>query len=423
MERRFHHDFSAVRVHSDERSAAAASQLSASAFTMGRDIFFGANRYAPDERRGVSLLAHELAHTLGEDQRSAAPLALNRDSRYERAADAIADSVTSSGFTPAHALRVARSAPSAVYRKLLVDDPDKIPPDAPAGITQTNAKIVDGYVRQLTPNFQVSGGRVVPINKDVCKDPDSDPTGLCVITQASRRWRVRIDDSVWPGTVEADHRIDLPPPYSAVKYGSWSAGASSHRISEPPWLLLGHELAGHAKPMQQHTHVAQGSAGGGRTHHDEAITAENKLASQHGVAAGDLRGTSKDHHKGESFGQVSLLLFPPGSSALSDLPPTQQQRIDTAAARMSPRKAQPGEDLAKADIIGHAGDPDAAKAVSISKARANAVRSKLVSEGVPAGKSFGVVDGVGSTQCTKDKTLCERVDVFMYGEDAASVGF
>jgi len=55
-------DFSQVRVFSDAAAARAAHQLGAAAYTHGRDIVFGADRYAPGTRAGRELLAHELAH-------------------------------------------------------------------------------------------------------------------------------------------------------------------------------------------------------------------------------------------------------------------------------------------------------------------------------------------------------------------------
>jgi hypothetical protein len=62
MEPRFGHDFSQVRVHADAKAAESASALKASAYTVGRDVVFGAGRYAPGTAEGDRLLAHELTH-------------------------------------------------------------------------------------------------------------------------------------------------------------------------------------------------------------------------------------------------------------------------------------------------------------------------------------------------------------------------
>jgi hypothetical protein len=64
LEPRFGHDFSRVRIHADERAADAAGAMHARAFTVGRDIVFGAGMYRPETAAGRSLLAHELAHVV-----------------------------------------------------------------------------------------------------------------------------------------------------------------------------------------------------------------------------------------------------------------------------------------------------------------------------------------------------------------------
>ncbi len=64
MQTAFDTDLSAVRIHDDAAAATLNRQVSARAFTTGKDIFFGARQYAPDTTEGERVLAHELAHTL-----------------------------------------------------------------------------------------------------------------------------------------------------------------------------------------------------------------------------------------------------------------------------------------------------------------------------------------------------------------------
>src|SRR4051794_14473705 len=47
MEQRFGQDFSGVRVHTDAAAARTADALDAEAFTHGREVAFGPQRYAP----------------------------------------------------------------------------------------------------------------------------------------------------------------------------------------------------------------------------------------------------------------------------------------------------------------------------------------------------------------------------------------
>lgn len=53
-----------VRVHHDDHAAALSRAVSARAFTVGHDIFFGAGEYRPESTGGRELLAHELAHVV-----------------------------------------------------------------------------------------------------------------------------------------------------------------------------------------------------------------------------------------------------------------------------------------------------------------------------------------------------------------------
>jgi len=64
MEPRFGHDFSKVRIHTDAQAVGTASAVNARAYTLGRDIVFGAGQYTPGTSEGKRLLAHELTHVV-----------------------------------------------------------------------------------------------------------------------------------------------------------------------------------------------------------------------------------------------------------------------------------------------------------------------------------------------------------------------
>src|SRR5260221_13884580 len=71
MEPRFGYDFGKIRIHADERAAESAAALQAEAYTVGRDICFASSKYTPKNTEGRRLLAHELAHTIQQGERSA----------------------------------------------------------------------------------------------------------------------------------------------------------------------------------------------------------------------------------------------------------------------------------------------------------------------------------------------------------------
>ena len=64
FEPRFGRDFTPVRVHTGPQAASLARSIDAQAFTVNRDMVFGAGRYQPETPAGRRLLAHELTHVV-----------------------------------------------------------------------------------------------------------------------------------------------------------------------------------------------------------------------------------------------------------------------------------------------------------------------------------------------------------------------
>lgn len=480
MERRFHHDFSAVRVHSDERSAAAASQLSAAAFTMGRDIFFGASRYAPHSGTGLGLLAHELSHALGPP--AASKLALNRNTHVENAADRIAHAVETGTNVPHDALGIVRRAPAAVYRKMAVDKPDEKPALAPKGVT--NATIVNGYVKELCSAFHVTAkGQVVPTSETFCaketKDKGSTSCGCpCTLHAAAKKWTIKIDDEAgWPVTSGDDRTVRVPSPYFPAQFGAWSVAdkpeaktgsqpgggthqndstqtakkpavekpAKSHRVTMPNWLVFAHELCGHAVAMQANKAKSEAHGPGGtRTQHWDAVDVQNEIAEEHGTPASEFRGqapraahdgkplTSGDPHGGESWARFAFTGFSSGSLPSAAVS-AQKTTLDVVVKLL--KEKVPNHPPASADVIGHAA-PETATGAStdtsavdwnaVSKTRAEAVTAALISalKAEKVGNRVGLTRGLGSAECDARKRAgldCNGVDVYVYGYAAASV--
>lgn len=99
MEPRLGHDFSKVRVHTDERAAESARAVEARAYTVGRDVVFAAGNYAPRTVEGRRLLAHELTHVVQQSSLGAqGSLTIDApDSAAEREASQTADAIHEGG--------------------------------------------------------------------------------------------------------------------------------------------------------------------------------------------------------------------------------------------------------------------------------------------------------------------------------------
>lgn len=63
-ERVFGADFSDVRIHTGNYATDLTRNANAEAVTIGSDIYFNSNKYAPDTEEGISLLVHELQHVV-----------------------------------------------------------------------------------------------------------------------------------------------------------------------------------------------------------------------------------------------------------------------------------------------------------------------------------------------------------------------
>ncbi len=132
MESAFVHDFSRVRLHTDEKAAVSASDVNARAYTLGHSMVFGHGEYAPKTASGRALLAHELTHVIQQDGRGdrepvaeAVTVHLHPDDVYEREADLAARGVMAGG-SPKVALR---SPDLAIHCQSPTSDTGQKPPE------------------------------------------------------------------------------------------------------------------------------------------------------------------------------------------------------------------------------------------------------------------------------------------------------
>jgi hypothetical protein len=70
FEPRFGQDFGEVRVHTDNKADMLSRSVNALAFTVGKDVVFGAGQYSMGSIEGKRLLAHELTHVIQQRPKS-----------------------------------------------------------------------------------------------------------------------------------------------------------------------------------------------------------------------------------------------------------------------------------------------------------------------------------------------------------------
>jgi hypothetical protein len=158
MELRFGTDFSAVRIHDDDRAHASAALMDAKAYTHGRDIVFGANRLN-SQAGGKQVLAHELAHVVQQRRGGASP-ALDAQAPHERdatqAARAFAGGREAIGVVASTGIGVARDADddswSARMHRRVAALKEQIPEKYRAPLAKTLDVVADATVSAvLTP--------------------------------------------------------------------------------------------------------------------------------------------------------------------------------------------------------------------------------------------------------------------------------
>ena len=166
MESRFGHDFSDVRVHSDERAARRAKALDAQAFTVDSNIVFGAGRYRPQSPEGRGLLAHELSHVVQQRSGRANPDKTSRpgDADETSAHRAVSDIASNRKpqLTAAHG-GVHRQAAGDVPPQLSLTDPTVPQSQAELELESFLNRMWDAQSKQEQP-FRVTPGVLDGIN-------------------------------------------------------------------------------------------------------------------------------------------------------------------------------------------------------------------------------------------------------------------
>lgn len=218
LEPRFGHDFSGVRIHADSEAAESAQTVNALAYTVGRDIVFGAGQYGPHTSAGQRLLTHELAHVV--QQRQALPstgtLSLGApDSPFEHEA-ATAVAAIKNGSSP-----VITSVTPTLQRQ-----------PAP----RITAPIPRGAVvnRQGQATFQINGITVIAepdrnSNNQAMRNRAETQFGLVLDQDAGGQYDARTNSvtSVTPSQIPATVVTTFGPGYDPRRSATYGRGTTA----------------------------------------------------------------------------------------------------------------------------------------------------------------------------------------------------
>ncbi len=178
MEPRFGHDFSRVRIHADARAAESAMAVNAQAYTVGRNVVFGAGQYAPNTSHGQKLLTHELTHVLQQGRTTFQPGNALRISAPDGPLEHQAETATESNTI--NPMQSATSGPLLQRRLLATGDKKDIKDfigllEPASGFTlkhDPKTKEITVTASVLKPQSAVLASRLATISSDPGQDAE-----------------------------------------------------------------------------------------------------------------------------------------------------------------------------------------------------------------------------------------------------------
>ena len=245
MEARFGHDFSRVRVHTDDRASESARAVDALAYTVGSHVVFGKAQYDPASRGGRQLLAHELAHVVQQGSESLPPgsglvVEPATTSAEREAASAASSAVAGAAVRPASAIRpTVQRVADPFIKKVTVH---LAPPQSAVleweGTPPASAPGSDSFTVSTGKGYSDVGDPPGTCTRTCCTDPDTqcappwnqpDRVGACCTYFGS---------GFWTGTPQDEHNgwkywTPIQPNYS-------TRGIALHQHTEVTGQPIGH---------------------------------------------------------------------------------------------------------------------------------------------------------------------------------------
>jgi hypothetical protein len=206
FEPRFGHDFSRVRVHTDDRAAESARAANAAAYTVGNDVVFDSN-HRPADGRSRQLVAHELAHVVQQDAgtsfrgSSSGPLRIappddGPEREAEHAGKSLGDVSPSAHEPPA----VRRAPPDAGTKQAQPTQTQPSPYSKALTQIQTLDSVMYGYLSKATLNGASTAVRVQNATDNSTTPP----------TQIQITFNLIVKEAVLPANVDASFNGGVP---------------------------------------------------------------------------------------------------------------------------------------------------------------------------------------------------------------------
>ena len=350
MEPRFGADFSGVRVHTGGQASLLNRQLSARAFTHGKDIYLGEGKYGPGSGDGQRLLAHELTHVVQQTGRGNWPS--TADVRRVFSRNRLPAVTVQRAFTPGKASAHQRGMAWAGQQLQNVVDVDKPRLD---------------YVGEKTMGF--ARGQVREI-----RDTDMPRIGA-MLKGGAYGIPKRVYEAIAPEPLKPGEQVGrLQKFWRGVRHVFAAAAAGAVWLVTAPAALAAAGV-GAVGATATRLLLAGGAAGGGKLVQGVGLAA---AATGRGIAAGTVAAGAKLSQLGKKRGPLSEVepgaVGRPGGQART-LDEGQQERLQELMEDMS------AEEVAEA-MHGH-GPPASRSAAELRELTATDVAASMS----PAGSS------------------------------------
>lgn len=268
FEPRFGFSFDHVKIHSDNSAAQSAENLNAEAYTYGNHIVFNNSQYNPHSTEGKKLLAHELSHVMQQHHRSSFIQRKMKIPFHDKPAFNSADQQTSQG-------------------EIILKYMNQLCGDAKVAVSGSDVVLPKEFCTKPAPDAKEPN----PLSRaDLSKTPVSCNC-FCDLDASAKIVTMQVDDNI-EGLTEftadpGEEKLDAPRGATVTvpsEYGKKVTQTMKSGKKEvfKPYIVLGHELCGHAWLAIKGELQKDENAERGRGGHQETVERENMIRREHG---------------------------------------------------------------------------------------------------------------------------------------------
>lgn len=419
FEPRFHHDFSRVQVHTDDKAAESAKAVNALAYTAGQDIVFNHSQYRPNSAEGRRLLAHELAHAVQQRGQGTTPhtlensnLALGSPDHSSEREAASATRIADYGWNPS--VSFSRES-TPVVRRAGLDDikwgPEYDKPESRTHKSYETYRGELGEVRATTkgglsrnpgrfaPDRQGAGTpareitmpmllKIYPgLAKDVAADPAKATKAQLYLDKLNEAFKIMKIDTAEAQALYLAHASGEAGEFRAFVETQGSIDEGAQKWMDDPTKakldtkhLARYPKGGSVNPGGNFEFIGRGPVQVTHEHqYVETLAMLDRTAAQY-AAAGDKKSEAQVLEAAAAIKRDPKQAANPKYAFLFSAAFMKKHGVDVGAAWIDPNKEWTGEDTASGWVAGGALDSVSREALGKKQKSFQRIRQALIDE-------------------------------------------